>query len=294
MDNHAEKNLRAIYKLSYEPQKLRGKASDTKRQYHFALQKFERFLEREPVPSDLTDETVNGLLAWMADNDWAPRTINNCRSYILALWRFMARKGIVPVWPDVDPQPEPTRIPSGWNKDQLTLLIESCRVHPGMVSGIPAGKYWTGLHYVWWNSGERRSATLDLRWEWLDWSTGDLLVPAEVRKGKRKPMLYRLQSYTLDALREIESPMREMIFPWDKHVSSFYNHYTRILKRAGLPSDRYCKPQKMRRSFASHLEAAGGNATAALNHAARRTTEQSYLDPRIVGHTPASDSLFPL
>jgi integrase len=76
---------------------------------------------------------------------------------------------------------------------------------------------------------------------------------------------------------------RRLLFPWPYSPSTLYNHYSRLLRRAGLPDDRKSKPQRMRRSFASHLEAAGGNATAALKHSSRKVTERAYLDPRIVG-----------
>ena len=48
----------------------------------------------------------------------------------------------------------------------------------------------------------------------------------------------------------------------------------------------------MRRSFASHLEAAGGNATDALQHSSRRVTKESYLDERIVKSEAPNRLLF--
>jgi hypothetical protein len=39
----------------------------------------------------------------------------------------------------------------------------------------------------------------------------------------------------------------------------------------------------MRRSFASHLHAAGGDATKALHHSTRSVTINHYIDPRIAG-----------
>jgi hypothetical protein len=55
-----------------------------------------------------------------------------------------------------------------------------------------------------------------------------------------------------------------------------------------LPTDRSCKPQKMRRSHASHLKAAGGDATASLMHESDSTTRKSYLDPSITDSPPAA------
>jgi integrase len=69
--------------------------------------------------------------------------------------------------------------------------------------------------------------------------------------------------------------------PWARgHKSgTFYRRYTMLLERAGLPTGRRWKPQCLRRTFATFLEAAGGDATEALDHSSRRVTKQSYLDP---------------
>jgi hypothetical protein len=52
--------------------------------------------------------------------------------------------------------------------------------------------------------------------------------------------------------------------------------------------------QKVRRTFASHIEAAGGNATQALSHTSRRVTEKSYIDPRIAIEPSHNERLFDL
>lgn len=287
----SERLVRTDFTELYEPLKLRGKADDTKRQYRYALDKLAEYLGHEATRADMTNATVSDLLGWMADNGYAARSINNCRAYLLALWRFLARKRLVDEWPDVEMQPEPEIIPMAWTTAQLETLFASCAAETGLIGGVPAQGFWLGLHFVWFDTGERFTATMRTRWDGLDFSTGYLSVPATVRKGGKKAMLYRLQSDTLEVLQTIQLPKRDLIFPWDRTPSTFYHHYTRILKRAGLPYDRYSKAQRMRRSFATHLEANGGNATEAMRHAARRTTEKSYLDMRIIRKRAPSDLL---
>jgi integrase len=115
-------------------------------------------------------------------------------------------------------------------------------------------------------------------------------------------MVYPLKPETVDALRLIRSPRRSRIFeicpetvPLERSREVFYKKYRRLVKDAGLP---YVKgksgPQKMRRTFASFIEAAGGNATRALKHTDRRVTEQSYLDPRIAEQHHENEKLFAL
>ena len=81
------------------------------------------------------------------------------------------------------------------------------------------------------------------------------------------------------------------IFPWPFCPTHIYYHYKRILRRAGLPTDRDCHFHRIRKSVASWYEAAGGNVTELLDHSARRVT-RAYLDPRIVTHQQAADVLF--
>jgi integrase len=145
-----------------------------------------------------------------------------------------------------------------------------------------------------WDTGERTGAMLQLQWHYLDWRTGNMVVPAEVRKNA-KPIYYRLKRPTLDALKAIRRPQRELIFDMQSSVGSFHDCHNKLIRSAGLTYvTGKTGPQKMRRTFASFIEAAGGNATKALKHTDRRVTEDSYLDPRICETTQENEKLFSL
>ena len=92
-------------------------------------------------------------------------------------------------------------------------------------------------------------------------------------------------------VRLIEKPKRELIFPWPNCLTYLWDSYKKILIRADLPHDYKSKFHRMRKSVASHFEAAGGNATALLDHSHRRTTEK-YIDPTICVRQHAVDLLF--
>lgn len=165
-----------------------------------------------------------------------------------------------------------------------------------LVAGIPAASWWRLLHIVDWDTmGERTGALLDLRWEWLDWETGHLSIPAQYRKGGRKPNLCRLKPSTMRELHNFRLPERELIFPWELSHTAFYYHYKRLLRLAGLPYVRYKSAIQMhRRTFATHLEMIGGNATEALRHSERSITTDSYIDPKLLNRAPANEALFAL
>lgn len=102
---------------------------------------------------------------------------------------------------------------------------------------------------------------------------------------------YRLPYDSIESLRAISRPRRSLLFPWPYNPTYIYDHYKKLLEAAGLPTDRKSKFHRMRKSTASHFEAAGGNATKLLDHTSRRVTE-NYLDPRITGGQNTSDLLF--
>lgn len=282
--------LRHFFSAAYAPLKLAGKLS-TRRQYEIQFKHFERFLGREPTLNDLDDDLVAAFLGSMIEKGRSPATVNKARNHLLAVWRYAARKGIIKLYPDVAAWREPERAPRAWSTEQLSGLFKACAEEPGIICGIPAGKWWLALHCVFWDSGERKSAILDLRWEHVDLRRSWLIIPAELRKGKTRDNTIRLHPRTVERLKEIRMPRRDLIFPWDKHRQYIYVFYKNILERAGLPTDRKSMFHRMRKSVASHFEAAGGNATALLDHSSRKTT-MAYLDPTIVGEQHAADVLF--
>ena len=85
----------------------------------------------------------------------------------------------------------------------------------------------------------------------------------------------------------------ELVFPWPYSYTYLWKKFGEVLRLAELPSDFRCKFHRIRRSVASHAEAAGANATAMLRHTKREITE-SYLDPRICTPQQPVDVLFRL
>lgn len=162
---------------------------------------------------------------------------------------------------------------------------------PGMIGTVNAGDWWYSFHLFIWDTGERTGATLAARWEHFDSVECAIEIPGELRKGGKKTMCYRIKPGTVAAIQAI-AHNEKRIWHWPQSLATFYHAYARLLVAAGLPSDSKSKPQRMRRSFASHLEAAGGNATEALGHSARRVTRESYLDPRICEGDPPNRKLF--
>lgn len=286
-----DRPLRVYFQATFAPRVLLGKSPRTKFLYLNAIGNFQKYLGREPMLSDLNDDSVICLMSWMLERGRSPHTVNKVRSQLLSIANRAAKKRVIPDFLDIPPLDCPDVNPEAYTVAQLKTLFEACGFMPGKVGTVPAHLYWDAINRVFLDTGERTEAVLSLRREWYDPVTGWLRVPASVRKGKRKPMTYKLRERTRESLDKINWDDRELIFYFPLSICTFYHHYDRLLIIGGLPRGRKSKPQKMRRSHATHIEAAGGNATESLGHESRRTTRRSYLDKTIIDKPPESDKL---
>lgn len=290
-DQAKPETLRQLYLDHYAPHVLRLRSDKTKHHYRLNLSRFDKFLGRAALLSDLNDDTVGALCARIVEEGRSVATANKFRKDILAMWRFAARKRFVGEWPDVPAFKEPIRTPRAWTESELARLWQACASTPGKIAGVAAGAWWTALHHVLWFSGERIRAVLSLRWDDFDAETGWLVVPAEVRKGGKADKATELPPVAVAAIEAIREPRRNLIFEWDRSESVLWNHYKKILRRAGLSADRRSKFHRIRRSAASHYQAAGGSAQLLCGHSNAKVTE-GYLDPRIAKPPQAAALLF--
>jgi len=279
-----------FFDLHYLPLRLRSRSRSTVRLYRHTFRKFDEFLARQARLSDLTDATVSRLLSWCREKDLSPRTANKLRDQLLAIWRFACRKGVLRMWPDVEPEPEPERVPQAWSQQQLSSLFTAIREAQGWIGKIRANLWWNALHLVLYDTGERIGAVMQLAWDNVDLDSGWVRFPAETRKGGRRDRAYRVAPETIEALRLILVPWRDDVFTWPYDSVYIYARYKRLLRRAGLPNDRTSMFHRMRRTTASLFEAAGGNATELLGHSSRAVTKK-YLDPRLLNAPQAIDKL---
>jgi integrase len=265
----------------YRPRKLLGKSPRTVDMYLETFDRFGDFLQHAPTLDDLTEEAVCGFLEWRLANGAAHHTTDKEGGKVKALANYAARKRHIPEFLDIPAINPPEILPTCWRREEVEKLFRACREARGRFGDAPRSVWWVTFHALCLATGERTEAMLSLTWDMLQGST--LSVPANIRKGKRKAARYRLPPSVLEELEQLRRFTTGRIFavPWKDVFSSFYGHYTKLLKRAGLPSGRRFKPQCLRRTFASFLEAGGGDATEALGHTDRSVTRESYLDTSI-------------
>ena len=143
---------------------------------------------------------------------------------------------------------------------------------------IPAARFWVAFFLILFDTACRFSAAWALRWTDYRPDVPSLLFRAESQKN-RCDQLLRISHQTANALQAILDPPRVLIFPWELHWTSRYNHIKRIFRAAGLPADRRGLCQKIRRTSLTLIHRAGGDACQQGGHSSPAVTVRYYLDP---------------
>lgn len=283
--------LRKAFEELYRPRQLRSASKDTIRLWDLALRLFDANLGRPATLDDLNDDAVCRFASWRLQTV-APATVNRDLASILAIWRWLHRHNLVAPWPDVQLEKEPLRTPVAWTQEEFIRLIRVCRSTRGRIDCVPANIWWTSLLLICFDSGERIGAVMKLAWNDVDTFTGWVTFRAENRKGRDQDNVVRLANDTRESLGDlIRHASSKAVFPWPYRKNYLWKRYGDLLAQAKLPNDRRRKFHCVRRTTASHVEAAGGNATEVLKHASRRNT-LTYLDPRITKPPQATDLLW--
>jgi len=261
----------------YVPLKLRGRSEETIRLLRHAVTQFSRWLGHDATLDDLDDLVVSRFLAHRATT-LKPLSVARERSGLCAIWNLAQRRGLVRCAPCIAPELIPERIPRALTAAELGKLWIAAGNATGWVGPIHSGVWFRALLGALFYSGERITALLSVPRDC--WRSPWLSVPAVCRKGSRKPMSYRLPEEVALLVSRATSHDGPVVLWWPYTDTALRKRWHNITEAAGLGKGPDVAFHSLRRSFASHLTAAGGDAQAGLGHASERTTRQ-YLDPRI-------------
>ncbi len=271
--------LTTFLETVYVPLRLRGRSPESVRLLRHAITQFSRWLGRPAVLDDLEDLVVSQWLTAMAAKK-SPNSVARERSGILAIWNLAQGRGLVRLRPTVAPELVPQGIPRAFTEEELTRLADSARYSYGWIGPVPAATWFRALIAVGLETGERISALLNTPRHC--WSRPTLVVPARIRKGGRQERVYELSPEACDLLDAASRHEGPTVFWWMYSSTALRKRWKTITRRAGLGEGRDVQFHALRRSTASHLAAAGLDATSYLGHSTDRITRRSYLDPRVV------------
>jgi len=263
----------------YVPLRLRGRSPESVRLLRHAINQFSRWLGRPALLDDLDDLKVSQWLAKMAEKK-SPNSVARERSGIIALWNLAQGRGLVKLRPTVAPELVPQSVPRAFTEDELRRLAESANCSYGWVGPVPAAVFFRALIAVGLETGERINALLTTPRHC--WQRPTLTVPARVRKGRQQERVYELSPEASDLMDAVTRHQGPTVFWWAASDTALRKRWKTITRRAGLGDGRDVQFHALRRSTASHLAAAGLDATAFLGHSSDRITRRSYLDPRVV------------
>jgi integrase len=271
--------LSAFLETVYVPLRLRGRSAESVRLLRHAVTQFSRWLGRPAVLGDLDDLVVSQWLTAMAAKKSASSVARE-RSGILALWNLAQGRGLIRLRPTVAPELIPQGTPRAFTSDELSRLAAAARLASGWVGPTPARVWFPALIAVGLETGERISALLNTPRNC--WNRPTLVVPAGVRKGRRQERVYELSPEACDLVDHVVTHNGPTVFWWTASDTALRKRWKTITRRAGLGDGRDVQFHALRRSTASHLAAAGLDATAYLGHSTDRVTRRSYYDPRVV------------
>lgn len=271
--------LDAFLQTVYVPLRLRGRSAESVRLLRHAITQFSRWLGRPALLDDLDDLVVSQWLTAMAAKK-SPNSVARERSGILALWNLAQGRGLVKLRPTVAPELVPQSTPRAFTADELARLADAARYSYGWVGPIPAATFFRALIAVGLETGERINAIL--RTPRNCWQRPTLTVPATIRKGGRQERVYELSPEACDLVDHVVAHTGPTVFWWVASDTALRKRWKTITRRAGLGDGRDVQFHALRRSTASHLAAAGLDATTYLGHSTDRITRRSYLDPRVV------------
>jgi integrase len=267
---------------SYLAANTRIRSPHTRDHYRRAVRQFSEYLEHEATSEDLTDELV---AVWLNDaiaQGLCERTANSRGKCLLALWRWLAKKRVVDQFPTVNRIREPELLPDTWSDAEIAKLFTACASEKGWVGPHLASDWWLSLHCTIYDTGERIGCVLQWRRSMVNIEAGTASIPAAIRKGGQKSMVYRLTQRTCEILARMARVPSDTGLIWDRPFrddQSLYNRYRKVVKRAGLPwVSRKTGFHKLRRTVYTKIEEEGGDATRLSGHTTRRVLEDHYLD----------------
>lgn len=286
-------SLLEFFEKKYAPIRLYGGRPKTKESYRRTIRRFSETLGREACVEDLQDDEVAMHLARLEEEGKLARaTIVREQILLKALNKFAFSRHVIHTLLSLPALRTPEKAPEAWNEGQMRLLFASCIQEVGVYGGVPASYWWRAFILVMFDTAERVSALRQCKWSWL--KKKHLVIPAAARKNKIRDKPYELGRDALRALDAIRRPERELIWPWDMAEATLYNHYTRILKRAGLSHRRSDKFHRIRKTVATHMVKNGHDPRLLLDHANESTTRK-YIDRTIAGDgIPPCNVLFRL
>lgn len=200
--------------------------------------RLEDYLGEAPTLNDLNERVI---ALWVRDllvGGLSPATVHDYVSRIRAFWTWCHKQGLVDRPPRLGSIRDFSRRPRAWTAKEVEKIVSACREVSGELEGVPAGPWWEALHFLAWDTGEPRATLLRMRWDWFDADARTLVVPAEFRWSGLFEVAHYLEGETIERLRAIRKPARDLILPYPHSKPTFYREHGLLMAKAGIRVNR--------------------------------------------------------
>jgi integrase len=253
------------------------------KQIGWTVDRFERFLKRPALLTDLTDGTINLWLDWLIETGLARRTVRGQRTTMLCLWRAAHFDRLIDHPPSrIKKIACPRLIPSAEPPEKVAALIVESRKLTGCFqrSNVPRAEFWFAFIVFLWETGLRLGDALRVEQENI---IGGVLVLTQHKTGW--PLVCPLSNACLLAIEATSPGFRKRIFGDALSRGHIEKEFRKLAKAAGFSGG----PKKIRKSGATAVEAATpGAAMAYLGHRTPGLAYAHYVDPRLIQKTKPS------
>lgn len=273
----------------------------TRLRYHSSINNFGRWLGRPPHLCDLTTEFVGHFIeARISSGTVSLDTVRSDLARLKPLARWLFEEGIIDKPLRLRSPRCLKRNPKALTRSQLRKLWQTADIWPGKVWGVPARIYWPAFLDLGWYTGQRIGAmmqlnrkNIEIREGWFGRVNGaSLLFTAQTVKGhKADQAKWIVRDGALSLMRLLEATDSSTPFnpKGMDNTGYIYAKWQRLVDAAGVP---WAKPHTLRKSHATHLKIAGGDARISLNHTSDTTTNVHYIDASLVEKRPPASLLF--
>ena len=268
---------------------MKGHITKTRARYNGAFNHWDRIIGTNMVGS-LTDGNFAKYVETRQADGVASDTIKGELNKILAFARWCVKRTAL-AEPECKSPPKSRKAPKAWNKQEVRRLFKEARITNRSIYGMPGSVYWPALLYTAWDTAERIGALLELERDDVD--LHQRFIRLSHRKGHGRELVKKITPETCKALGLLfrTMPGHTKVFLYGC-PSTLWKSYGRILEDAGLPSGRDSKFHRIRKTHATWLHRAGGDATESLGHSTDEVTRANYLDPRYSQEKTADELLF--
>lgn len=253
-------------------------------QYERAVSRYSEFLQRQAESTDLTVDNLNAFIKHLQGLSLSGTTARNYRVSLTRLWNYLTEtENFAPYQVRRLRKPKQVAQPVyAWSLDDFSALLTAARTVPGRLkNGVLGSHFLTAWLWTGFDTALRPSDLRLLRWDAIDFSNKTIAI-SQHKTGN--PHNAEIGPETIEALKRISNPQREVVFPLTKGgVRRWELALFREAESLGWSRRSGQGLGTLRKTHATEVYTIDGEAAAAesLGHVGGvRTVRKSYIDHR--------------